>query len=405
MKILFFTLLDIDLNQKGIYTDLMHEFANNHHQVHIVSATEKVEFKDSVLKENNLTLSKVYIGQYQKTNVIKKGFTLFSIEYHFKQTIKKLCLMDKFDLIIYSTPPITFAKTVGYVKKAQRAQTYLLLKDIFPQNAVDLGILQKKGLRGLIYKYFRYKEKQLYKISDYIGCMSPFNVEYVLHHNKYLQNKIIEVCPNTMTIQNDLQLSHGSKVEIRKKHNLPEDQVLFIYGGNLGKPQGIPFIIDCLKAHEDNPQGHIVIVGSGTEYSKLKTYFEHFSPTNASLMGSLRKDVYEELVLACDVGLIFLDNRFTIPNFPSRLLSYMHALKPVLAATDKHTDLKNVIDDGEFGYWCQSTDFTPFIKLMERFKNEENRIRMGESARLYLENNYTSKHAYDVIMKHFEGKD
>ena len=89
----------------------------------------------------------------------------------------------KFDLILYSTPPITFYKAIEYVKKRDGAKTYLLLKDIFPQNAVDLGMMSKTGLKGLIYKYFRKKEKKLYAISDKIGCMSQANVDYVLKHN------------------------------------------------------------------------------------------------------------------------------------------------------------------------------------------------------------------------------
>lgn len=89
----------------------------------------------------------------------------------------------KFDLIIYSTPPITFQRAVEYVKERDNAQTYLLLKDIFPQNAVDIGILSKNGWKGLIYKYFRKKEKKLYGISDRIGCMSEANCKYILSHN------------------------------------------------------------------------------------------------------------------------------------------------------------------------------------------------------------------------------
>ena len=58
-----------------------------------------------------------------------------------------------------------------------------MLKDIFPHNAVDLGMIQKTGIKSIIYKYFRNVEKKLYKISDYIGCMSQANVDYVLKHN------------------------------------------------------------------------------------------------------------------------------------------------------------------------------------------------------------------------------
>ena len=59
------------------------------------------------------------------------------------------------------------------------------------------------------------------------------------------------------------------------------------------------------------------------------------------------------LANSCDVGLIFLDKRFTIPNFPSRLLSYMQASMPVLAATDVNTDIGKVIEEGESDIGCE----------------------------------------------------
>ena len=62
---------------------------------------------------------------------------------------------------MYSTPPITFCRAVDYVKKRDNAQTYLLLKDIFPQNAVDIGMMSKQGIKGILYKFFREKEKRL----------------------------------------------------------------------------------------------------------------------------------------------------------------------------------------------------------------------------------------------------
>ena len=89
----------------------------------------------------------------------------------------------KFDLVLYSTPPITLQKAVSYVKNRDGAATYLLLKDIFPQNALDLGMLKKTGVKGLFYRYFKNKEIKLYVVSDYIGCMSEANVEFLLKHN------------------------------------------------------------------------------------------------------------------------------------------------------------------------------------------------------------------------------
>jgi len=304
-------------------------------------------------------------------------------------------------LVLYSTPPITLQKAVEFVKYRDLAKTYLLLKDIFPQNAVDLGLLKTSGIKGLIYKYFRSKEERLYKISDYIGCMSNANVEFLLKNNPSSPSEIVEVCPNSIE-PIDIDISEQEKKEIREKYNLPIDKTIFIYGGNLGKPQGIDFLIDCIRANEDNNNSYFFIVGSGTEFGKLENYFEREKPKNAMLRNQLPRNDYELLANTCDVGLIFLDKRFTIPNFPSRLLSYMQASMPVLAATDINTDIGEVIDHGSFGYWCESVDVSKFNELVNKLCDEELRVSLGRSAREYLEEHYSAKNSYEIIIKHFK---
>src|SRR5699024_2861501 len=130
-------------------------------------------------------------------------------------------------------------------------------------------------------------------------------------------------------------------------------------------------------------------------------YFDRTNISNATLLSQLDKNDYETLVRACDVGLIFLDHRFTIPNIPSRLLSYMDAQLPVLAATDINTDLGSIIENGDFGYWCESTDVKKFTDKLELMCDSNNRRRMGENARKYLEANFTVKHTYEIIMSNF----
>ena len=157
------------------------------------------------------------------------------IEPIFKKAIREYFSNVKFDLVLYSTPPITLVSAVEYVKKRDGAKTYLLLKDIFPQNAVDIGIMSKSGLKGLLYKHFRRQEKKLYRISDRIGCMSQANVDYVLKHNPEVDLKIIEVCPNSLDVI-DKSVDVESRKQIREKYGIPLDKKVFVYGGNLGKP-------------------------------------------------------------------------------------------------------------------------------------------------------------------------
>lgn len=402
MNVLFMTLLDFSaIEENGIYTDLIREFLKDNHRVFIISPTEKQKQEQTNLHDfGNAKILKLRIGNIQKTNLLRKGISTLALESIYIAGIKKYFKDVKFDLILYSTPPITLQKAVRFVKNRDNARTYLLLKDIFPQNAVDLGLLKESGLRGLIYKYFKNKEEKLYEISDHIGCMSVANVEYLLKHNSSITLEKAEVCPNSIE-PIDIIITDHEKSQIKEKYNIPLDKTVFICGGNLGKPQGIDFLIECLKANEENLKSFILIVGSGTEFLRLRNYFDENKLKNAKLINQLNRNDYEVLANSCDVGLIFLDRRFTIPNFPSRLLSYMQASMPVLAATDVNTDIGGIITEGEFGYWCESGEIEKFNEFVNKLCNAELRDKFGKNARKYLEENYTAKHSFEIIMKHY----
>ena len=380
------------------YADILRNYVKDGHHVYVVTPVEsKYGIKTSVLREDGCDILQLKIGSYFNVNSIRKGITLLEIEYQVILAIKKYWSNVKFDMVLYATPPISFAKVIQYIKKRDNAVSYLMLKDIFPQNAVDLGMMKTLGVKSILYKYFRNKEEQLYRYSDRIGCMSRANVDYVIKHNPSVDQKKVEICPNCIEPQ-DMSISETERNELRIRYGIPVDKKVFVYGGNLGQPQGIPFIIECLKKQKDNDKVFFLIVGSGTEFGKLQKFFEYEKPHNMKLMSKLPKGDYDRMVAACDVGLIFLDYRFTIPNFPSRLLSYMQAGLPVLAATDPNTDIGEVITTGEFGWWCESNDVNSFTTLVNTALTADfEKMKVAETK--YLEDNYTASIIYEKINK------
>lgn len=403
MNILFLSLGRYkSVNEKGIYTDLLREFISHGHNVTILSSMEtKEKNAPSVIEEENCTIVRVFTGKIQKTNIIEKGINTILIETRYKNAIKKYLNKISYNLILYPTPPITLASAVRYVKKRDNATSYLLLKDIFPQNAVDIGMLRKTGIKGILYKYFKLKEKNLYQISDYIGCMSPANVQYLLEHNPEIKVDKVEECPNSIE-EVDKSINYELRKKIRNKYQIPTDKKVFVYGGNLGKPQGIDFLIKCMHDQRNNNEVYFLIVGDGTEYGRLEHFIKEHQQNNLKLMKRLPKDDYDTMVAACDVGMIFLDYRFMIPNFPSRLLSYMQAKIPVLACTDPNTDIGDIVVNGGFGWKCYSNDVKEFNLCVDKALNAD-LAEMGNSAKKYLENNYDVKQGYEIIMRHFKG--
>lgn len=399
MNVLFLSLGKIKtLEEHGIYTDLLRKFSREGHSVCVISPIERrYNEKTEIRTEGNAIFLSVRIGNITKTNMIEKGISTLLIEKQILRAIKKYLKDVKFDLILYPTPPITFYQCVKYIKRRDNARSYLMLKDIFPQNAVDIGILSKHGIKGIIYRYFRSKEKKLYSISDTIGCMSQANVDYVIKHNPYLNPVKIEICPNAIEPR-DLRLPESERMAMRDKYGIPKDKVVFVYGGNLGKPQGIPFIIECIDKAQSIEEAFFLIVGSGTEYHKLEEFEKEKHPKNLKLMKALPKEDYDRFVASCDVGLIFLDYRFTIPNFPSRLLSYMQAGLPVLVATDPNTDIGKVIVTGGFGWWCPSNDSDYFCKMLVHVLERDTNC-MLEKEYMYLNEKYSVEYAFKTIQK------
>lgn len=203
MNVIFLTIVRIsDIEERGIYQDLMRKFRDEGHQVFIVTATERRLDQDtSLVDSHGVKILNVKTLNVQKTNIVEKGIGTLLIESQFKSAIKKYLSNTPFDLITYSTPPITFTNVVKYLKrKSPKAISYLQLKDIFPQNAVDIGMFGEKSIFNW---YFRKKEKALYKASDFIGCMSPANVEFVLKHNPEISPERVEVAPNSLELKED----------------------------------------------------------------------------------------------------------------------------------------------------------------------------------------------------------
>lgn len=396
MNIVFLTLLRItSLQERSIYADLMREFVSQGHRVFIVNPAER-RFKEgtSFVEKDGASILSVKTLNIQKTSMIEKGLGIMLLEQQYKHAIKKYMGEVKLDLILYTTPPITIANVVRYLKKKNpQAISYLLLKDIFPQNAVDMGLFSPKGI---IYKFFRHKEKQLYQVSDYIGCTSPANCDFLRQYDSFIPAGRIEINPNSIALSD---LPPVDKNSVRKKYGLPTDKPIFIYGGNLGRPQDIGYVIRCMEDNADKDDRFFVIVGTGTELPRLLKWYEDRKPGNVKVLRGLPKKDYDQLVQACDVGLVFLDHRFLLPNYPSRLLSYMEYKMPVICATDVHTDIGRIAEENGYGYWCESVrpgDFTVLVDKMLASDIKE----MGMKGHDYLKNNYLVGHSYKAIMKH-----
>jgi glycosyltransferase involved in cell wall biosynthesis len=371
----------------SMYTDLAIEFVSNGHKTYVAVAngpgenTLNIEGGVNVLRINTLELF--------NTTFLKKGLANLLLPYQISRGLKIYFKNLKFDAVILSTPPITYLKIVKYLKKKQKTKIYLILRDIFPQNAKDLGIIKS----SLLFKYFRKKEKKLYSVSDFIGCMSLGNINYISEHNPEVDKRKLHLLPNWKNLTD----FKNADPEIRKQYTL-ENKFIALYGGNLGKPQEVGFILDLAAAIAYLKDVVFIIIGEGTEKKRMVEKSEKMNLSNIIFMDPLPRDEYQKLVKVCDVGLVNNSRLLTVPNIPSRTLSYWEAKLPILAAIDKNTDYSKILEKSGSGLWSITGDLDTYKQNFEKFyHNKGLRTLMGEKGYNYFNEYCTTKIAYSTI--------
>ena len=397
MNILFLMISFPDIRKNSnLYSDLAEEFRKNEHNIYVAALLENKYNQETYLeKVKELNILRVRAGDWFNTNsVIKKGLTTVTISCCFKRAVQKYFNNVKFDLVIYPTPPITFAPVVKYIKKRDNSKSYLILRDIFPQGIRDLGLLNNQ----LLYNYFRLKEKQLYNISDYIGCLSKGNIKYVLDHNDIDESKL-EILYNWGKVFYNIEVG---AVYYKKNYGL-ENKFVAIFGGNIGLPQELEFLLGLAKEYKDRSDIAFLIVGKGAQKEKIVNIINNESLSNVMIKDYIPRNDYQNLLKQCDIGLINLNRKFTIPNMPCKVVDYFDASIPILASTDKNTDLREFLQEAKAGLWSETGDLKTYKSNFEKLLNDkELREELGRNGRKFLEENLSVEKAYQIIMEHFE---
>lgn len=379
-----------------IYTDLAEALHESGHKITVAVSEQTQNVKAKGLKkERGFEVLRIVTGNYYDVGFIEKGLTTLKIPILMRMGIHKYLKNRNYDFILFEAPPVTNSGLVVWAKKKYHCQAYLMLKDIFPQNAVDLGIIKSNGF---LYKFFLRNEKKLYKAANKIGCMSSANKQYLLKHNTWIDTKKIEIFPNTKKLTDNYL---PDKLTMKKKYNIPSKACVFLFGGNMGRPQYVELLTNALTSCKKDQDIFFLFVGRGTDRYKIEQTINDNKITNSLVLGNLPRDEYEQILKECDVGLVVLDPRFTIPNFPSRILSYMEYSKPILAATDKVTDLKKLIEKAQCGEWVWSGDNDAFVSKIREISKNENLKLMGKRGRNYIEKNLNLKGSVQRLEEHF----
>ncbi|WP_340106957.1 glycosyltransferase family 4 protein [Rhodohalobacter sp. 8-1] len=396
MNILFVTIAWPNKEGSNLYSDLMNEFYKAGHNVYVAYADEK-QMVTNLSDENGISVLRIKTARIRKAGKLRKAISLPLLGLKFYLGIRQNFSGVQFDLIIGHTPPITLSGLMKRLKNKNNAFFYLLLKDIWPHSSVDLGIIKE---HGLVYKFFRWHEKRIYKFADAIGCMSPKNVDYVLENNPWIKPEKVEECPNSIAPS---KIKNVNRKKIRKKYEIPIESTVFIISGNLSSGHGFEAYLDVIESLKNNDETYFVIGGSGNQYDYIKTQIEERKLPNVFLYSWLPDEDFKNILKACDVGVVLLSSKYNVPQFPSRLLGYLEASMPVFCAVNSGTDLGDIVENAGCGISVNHGDREAMKNAILKLTNDEElRSDLASNSRKLLEDKYLASQSYQKIIRHLK---
>ena len=150
------------------------------------------------------------------------------------------------------------------------------------------------------------------------------------------------------------------------------------------------------------PNTYFLMIGSGNGYDPLKNHVDALGIKNVQFIKLLPKKEFDEILVVADVGMVFLDKRFTIANIPSRTLAHMEMEQAIISATDAYTDYKELVEENNLGLWCETGDIEKMMKNLRKLaEDKEFRENCARNSRKYLEDHFTAEIAYSIIEKSY----
>jgi glycosyltransferase involved in cell wall biosynthesis len=397
MNILFlFISYPEDANSTNLTKDLSDEFNRQGDNVYVATIRErKLNLETQISSENGINVLRIKNGNmFNNISKFEKLYTMITMNKNILKQIKKYWGDIKFDLIVGTTPYMANAKLINGLKNHYHCPSFLILWDIFPQNAKDLELIKSK----LIFNFFKKQENKNLKSFDYIGCMSQGNIDYVRKNYDFIDKKQLYLFPLWSKIK---KLEFLDKREIREKYHFNNDDFILVFGGNMGKPQSLTNVINLASQVQEYNEIKFLFVGQGTEVKSLKKQLKELKLLNVIFKDFIPREEYEKLIFSCDVGILSLDKRFTIPNFPSKSVDYLKLGLPILASLDKCSLddygylLENVI---KAGLVCEATDTTKYKdNLLRLFNDKKLYKKLSKNGRQYYEKMFNVENNYKII--------
>ncbi|PLX67329.1 MAG: glycosyltransferase WbuB [Denitrovibrio sp.] len=370
---------------------MMHELACEYHKlghsVTVITPSPFINGKVQVLDIDNINVIKFKTGKIKNVSKVKRLLNEMSLSGTAIKSLHDFIKGNPHDLIVYYSPSIFWGSLVSKLKSEWKCPAYLILRDFFPQWAIDNKIIHEKSL---VTKLLKFYEKKSYDAADRIGVMSPKNLEWF--QNYYKTDKRLEVLFNWTS---EVELS--GKSSYRKKLNL-EDKVVFFYGCNIGQAQDMMNIVRLADRLSSNEEAFFLLIGEGDEYELVQNAVKERGLKNFMLMPSVSQAEYLEMLSEFDIGLFSLNKHHQTHNFQGKLLMYMVQGKPLLGSINPGNDLKQIVEQYDAGLISINGDDETFYQNALKLMDEEKRLTISRNAKVLLSEKFVASSAAKQVL-------
>ena len=262
---------------------------------------------------------------------------------------------ERWDGVVWYSPAIFHAPFVRHLKRKGGGRGYLIIRDIFPEWAVDVGLLH----RGFVYRYFKKIARSQYEIADVIGVQTEGNLKYFLDWQRKSPGRKLEVLNNWLgpvpLCTNSFRLADTSLA----------GRKVFVYTGNMGLAQGVDVLVELAKRLYHRKDIGFLFVGRGSEVARLKDRAAALQLESVLFHDEVEHEQLPEIYRQCHVGLIALDPRHKSHNIPGKLLGYLQNGLPILASVNEGNDLIKIIEGNKIGHAISGGDLESLVKASE----------------------------------------
>lgn len=320
--------------------------------------------------------------------------TLKILLFSFIARIKFRSIIHNADITIATTPCVS---KWALIKKTNKIHSHLILWDFFPYYTKGIW---GAGKRILTHPFLVW-ENSLFNKFNRISCMTNEAVLFLKSHYSISQNIVTDVVPLWTRQRPKIKYSLNEINETRKEFNIRTDAFVVVYGGAITKIQNLSSILDVAKSLLECDDLQFVIVGSGPDLQNLKSKATEELISNVVFIDRVNRDVYGQLISACDVGIVSLSALHEVPSFPSKTIDYLKVGLPVIAYIDGATEFGSILENQmRAGFAVMNGNINGFVETILLLKSNKNlRERMSQNGRIYYEKYFNVDFAVDQILK------